>query len=154
MLSVPSGVHLNNLKGHSFWVTSVAFPPDGMCIVSGSFDQTLLLWGAASGEQLNTMRVKGHPSKITSVAFSPDGTCIVSTLDNETFRLWNAASGAHLNTLDGQSGSATLAAFSSGIRNVSGSSPGPIRQWSAVGGTFNYACTDFYNNILIASCRS
>jgi hypothetical protein len=60
-----------------------------------------------------------------------------------------------LHTLDGQSGSATLAAFSSDcISNVSGSNPGPIRQWSAVGGTFNYACTGFYNNILHRADRN
>jgi WD40 repeat protein len=134
-----SGAHLNTLKGHSFWVTSLAFSPDGTRIASGSFDGTLLLWDSASGKQLNTMQVnKGHSYEITSVAFSLDGTRIVSASEREIFQLWDAASGVHLNTLEGQSGSATLAAFSSDCNsNIPGSSPALRQQWSAVGGMFN-----------------
>ena len=32
------------LQGHTDWVTAVAFSPDGMCIVSGSQDNTVRLW--------------------------------------------------------------------------------------------------------------
>ena len=34
------------LKGHTSYVTSVAFSPDGKRIVSGSFDQTAQVWDA------------------------------------------------------------------------------------------------------------
>jgi len=41
-------------SGHSNWVTSVAFSPDGQHIVSGSGDQAIRLWNAITGETETT----------------------------------------------------------------------------------------------------
>ncbi|MEO1527598.1 MAG: WD40 repeat domain-containing protein, partial [Planctomycetota bacterium] len=39
-----TGQELASLSGHSAWVHAVAFSPDGRRIVSGSRDNTLLVW--------------------------------------------------------------------------------------------------------------
>jgi len=70
------------IHGHSDSVFSVAFSPDGTCIVSGSKDTTLQLWDAVSGVHLNMF--KRHSRLICSIAFSPDGTRIVSGSDDKT----------------------------------------------------------------------
>ncbi|KAH8701393.1 WD40-repeat-containing domain protein, partial [Phaeosphaeriaceae sp. PMI808] len=62
------------LKGHSFHVYSVAFSPDGKQVVSGSGDNTVRLWDAATGAALQTLR--RHYSDVYSAAFSPNGNLL------------------------------------------------------------------------------
>ena len=54
------------------WVYSVAFSPDGTTALSGSRDDTLILWDIASWDPIRTF--SGHSGDVWSVAFSPDGT--------------------------------------------------------------------------------
>ena len=43
------------LTGHSNWVNSVAYSPDGKHIVSGSWDSTVKVWNAATGKEVRTV---------------------------------------------------------------------------------------------------
>ena len=125
---------MQTIDGHSSWVHSVTFSPDGTQIVSGSNDNTLRLWNAVSGAHLNTL--KGHSKWVRSVAFSPDGTQIVSGSADNTLRLWDGVSGAHLKTLKGHSDWVHSVAFSpDGTQIVSGSLDNTLRLWDAVSGT-------------------
>jgi len=77
------------LRGHERAVISVAFSPDGTRVVSGSFDNTIKLWDAASGEVVATLR--GHEDAVFSVAFSPDGTRVASGSWDKTIKLWDGS---------------------------------------------------------------
>jgi WD40 repeat protein len=59
-----TGDELKVLKGHTDWVTSVAFSPDGKQIVSGSNDKLVWVWDASTGDELKVL--KGHTDLVTS----------------------------------------------------------------------------------------
>jgi tetratricopeptide (TPR) repeat protein len=78
------------LRGHTGWVSSVAFSPDGRRIVTGSWDSTAKVWDAQSGRE--TLTLKGHTNYVSSVAFSPDGRRIVTGSGDSTAKVWDTAS--------------------------------------------------------------
>ncbi|KIM21677.1 hypothetical protein M408DRAFT_44464, partial [Serendipita vermifera MAFF 305830] len=75
--------------GHSYIIQSVAFSPDGRRVVSGSWDKTVRIWDAETGD-LVTQPFQGHKDWVTSVAFSPDGRRVVSGSNDRTVRIWDA----------------------------------------------------------------
>jgi WD40 repeat protein len=72
---------------HSSTISSVAISPDGTRLLSGSFDNTLKLWDAATGHLLRSF--DGHSNWINSVAFSPDGMRVISGSGGEPGRTDN-----------------------------------------------------------------
>ncbi|HUT90716.1 MAG TPA: hypothetical protein VMY37_14530 [Thermoguttaceae bacterium] len=60
------------LKGHGKEVTSIAWSPDGRFLLSGSLDETVRLWDARSGKQVDCY--DWGTGEVRSLAFSPDGT--------------------------------------------------------------------------------
>ena len=97
-MQVNWSAELQTLEGHSHYVSSVAFSPDSKQVVSGSGDNTVRLWDAATGAALQTL--EGHSESVSSVAFSPDGKQVVSGSGDKTVRLWDAVTGAVLQTLE------------------------------------------------------
>ena len=83
------------LTGHTGFVTSVAFSPDGTKIVSGSWDRKVRVWDAESGQPVHEEPLTGHTDLVHSVAFSPDGTKIVSKSHHETI-IWDATKGERI----------------------------------------------------------
>lgn len=92
---VETGREIRRFIGHTSFVESVKFSPDGRFVLTGSLDMTARLWDATTGREIR--RILQGPSKhsgIKSVAFSPDGRFILTGgyLD-KTARLWDAVTG-------------------------------------------------------------
>ncbi|KAL5512562.1 hypothetical protein ACEPAG_3215 [Sanghuangporus baumii] len=123
------------LSGHTAWVLSVNFSPDGKRIASGSADHTIRIWDADSGEVVSGP-FKGHTDWVNSVAFSPDGRRVASGSDDRTIRVWDVDSGQLvLSPLEGHTDSVRSVSFSpDGKRVASGSKDKTIRVWYADSG--------------------
>ncbi|MBD1925639.1 serine/threonine protein kinase [Trichocoleus sp. FACHB-90] len=90
---------VQTLKGHSKWVRSVAFSPDGQLLASGSQDETIKLWQPSTGKEIHTLT--GHFIRVSSVAFSPDGQILASGTCSlaRTIKLWQPGTGNEIRTL-------------------------------------------------------
>jgi WD40 repeat protein len=85
-----TGKLLHTLAGHSSPVTDVEYSPNGLDLVTVSYDHTGLIWSARSGRLIH--RLIGHFFPVYSGSYSPDGHWIV-TASQFTAGLWNAANG-------------------------------------------------------------
>ena len=74
--------------GHSNYVNSVAYSPDGTMLASGSSDHTVKLWNVATRELIATCA--GHSGAVRSVAFAPNGKLFVRRGDDRLVQLWDA----------------------------------------------------------------
>jgi len=73
---------------HSGQVDSLAWSADGKRIVAGDESGAVLVWDAATGRRVRTLR--GHSSGVDVVGFS--GKRIVSSSADETVRIWESGS--------------------------------------------------------------
>ena len=79
---------VKTLAGHTGNVWSVAYSPDGRTLASGSWDSSIRIWNAQTGELLRILT--GHHGPVKSVAYSPDGHTLASVGDDHSIRIWNA----------------------------------------------------------------
>lgn len=124
----PDYAPAHTLKGHTRFVASVAFTPDGQRLATGSWDGTIKFWQVDKGEQLFTLNA--HELPITSIAFSPDGKVLASGSDDCTIKLWDVGTRRLAHTLRGHNSYVMALAFSpDGRWLASGSAYGSIRIW-------------------------
>src|SRR6266516_732266 len=102
MRSAPPAItRLVTYRGHSKEVYAISWSPDGKLIASGSGDEKVQVWDAASGS--NILNYHGHSHKIgkglvQAVMWSPDGKYIVSGSWDRSVRIWDAYTGHTIST--------------------------------------------------------
>jgi WD40 repeat protein len=78
---------LMQIPGHSSWVNSVSFSPDGTIIASVSCDRSLRIWHTVMRKPLFTL--EGHSDWVWSAAMSPDGGFIYTNSKDGTIWRWS-----------------------------------------------------------------
>jgi WD40 repeat protein len=102
------------LTGHSHWVRSVAFSPDGRRLVSSIGEMgvpaEIKVWDAETG--IECFRLKGHRDMVSDAKFSGDGKRIVTGGADKTVRVWDSTTGQELLSLKGHAMMVNKVAFS------------------------------------------
>ncbi len=77
------------LRGHTAAIYPMAYSPDGRWLASGSWDRTVRVWDAATGERCATLL---HDRRVEGLAFGPDGTWLLTACnEDERLRVWDVA---------------------------------------------------------------
>ena len=104
-----SGALLKTIEGHTHFVRSVVFSPNGTTLASGSHDKTVRTWNVTTGEVVQVFN--GHMKMVLTVAYSSDGDKIASGSLDRTVRLWDSQTGEALKVLEGHTTAVLSVAF-------------------------------------------
>jgi WD40 repeat protein len=126
------------LSGHSNVVNSLNFSNDGKRLISGSSDNTAIIWDVITGNDIITLGEKQeirHQDIIVSVDFSPCGKIAATASFDQTIRLWNSYTGECLSVLKGHNAPVSTLSFTpNGRYLISGSQDKTIRLWKIQSG--------------------
>lgn len=124
----PNLVH--NLKGHRNDVTSISFhPSNNQQFVSGSLDNSLMLWNLSS-QQKRCFKLLGHTNSVNCVEFSKDGSLIASCSQDQTVRLWSPKINGNTTSFRAHTAPITTVSFSpANDKLITGSNDKSIKIW-------------------------
>ncbi len=132
LLGTLAGQATAQLRGHGGPVRALAVSPDGLRAVSGSFDQSSILWSVDDGVALGVLRF--HDGAVSAVAFLPDGDFLSGGEDGR-IALWRAGEAAPIRQFAEHSGPVAAIAVSPDGRDLASASwDGTARIRSLAGG--------------------
>lgn len=106
---VESGKQLQELRGHAASLAKLEFSADGLALLSGSWDGSVILWDLTRGQKRfdfkTDVRAIYNPRNETNeqaqraidwVGFSTDGTRLMAVTHDGAVAMWDAHTGAEL----------------------------------------------------------
>ncbi|MBW3597416.1 MAG: WD40 repeat domain-containing protein, partial [Planctomycetes bacterium] len=146
-------VETQTLGGHASTVTSVAHTPSGRYVATGSADQTIKIWDAATGEELR--RLQGHTGPVMCLAADPNNRYFVSGAGDNTLRLWDAPQPDPLAVFDGHTAPVrAVAASTNGERFLTAGDDRLARIWRIADGKLMVALDGLTAPITEAAYRN
>jgi len=137
---VPSDLppHVDRVLGiarmrHGFYVTAIAYSPDGSKLASASADASVKIWDLGNGREIRSYR--GSKDPVRALAWSKDGKYIASTAGNE-IHIWNPEDGKLKTALKGHEKPVGALAFHpDGNILASGADDPSVRLWDVEKGS-------------------
>ncbi|MGI9523887.1 MAG: hypothetical protein ACR2PG_19820, partial [Hyphomicrobiaceae bacterium] len=126
------------LKGHTSIVRGLEFSASGHRLISGSSDNSAIVWQAPRGRDKSAdwsrgrlkVRLKGHSDDIEAVGLLPGGFRAITGSFDLTLRVWDLTDGKEIARLLGHSSGIQSLAVGPGGQLASGDIKGSIRLWS------------------------
>lgn len=128
--------------GHSNEIYALDYSPNGRYVVSGSADQTAIVWDMHNASLHKTLKAvdpsEGNQAQdeagITSISISPSNTFVAGGCLDKVIRIWNINSGDMVAKLRGHEDSVYAVRFmQDGWRLVSGSLDCTVKYWDVAG---------------------
>ena len=119
----------------NFWVSDVAFSPDGQYYAAGGHedDDYTVIWHI-SGKLVKTLKAESERGGVNSITFGPNGDLIFTGNQNGHLRIYDYQNGKLLKEFKGIGWNISSMAFSpDGHILATGSHDGNIRFWSLEG---------------------
>ncbi|CAD8116785.1 unnamed protein product [Paramecium primaurelia] len=91
---VKAGQQKQKLEGHSGWIQSICYSPDGTTLASGCDDSSIRLWDVRTGQQL--AKLDCHNSSVQQLCFSNDGNSLASGSYDKSIRFWDVRTGKEI----------------------------------------------------------
>ena len=74
-------------QGHSAEIISLSFNQTGTHLITGSFDNTVMVWDVKTGKRVYTL--VGHQAEVSSAQFNFDCSLIATGSMDKTCKLWD-----------------------------------------------------------------
>ena len=125
------------LGGHTDSVTTCGFSHTGAFAATGSYDGTVKLWDATTG---NLARTLDGPGDVEWLKWHPKGDVVLCGSGDGTCWMWLATSGGCMRVFAGHDGAVLCGAFTcDGKQIVTGSADGSVRVWAPKKGICKHA---------------
>ena len=86
-----NGINIWNFKQHQGQVTQVKFNPNGIHLISSSFDQSLKVWDLEKGKK--AMDLIGHTAQVIKLEHNYLGDLVLSGSFDNTSKIWDLRCG-------------------------------------------------------------
>ncbi len=124
-----TGKTIRKLREFSGYPEVITFSPDGLLLVFGTSEGSLLCWNTHSWEQLAEW--KAHSASVSCLTFSPDGSFLASGGADKAIRMWEVGTFEQCLSILGHTAPVSSIAFSPDGRTLASGASQQMEPWTS-----------------------